>query len=143
MSRLSSTPSHPTAMTAPAFDGALLAALLQACEDASENDLAQRWLLLEAAHVVGQTRWRPHIRVHRRMLALAWRTGQWSEVIGQCFRLALVPLGHLLGRLPVGNPGSARVGAFRSVSVSPEMAAVLSATRAGLLRPSPGEGEPV
>jgi hypothetical protein len=35
------------------------------------------------------------------------------------------------------------VGAFRSVPVSPEMAAVLSATRAGLLRPSPGEGEPV
>ena len=39
------------------------------------------------------------------MLGLAWRTRDWSEVAGQVLRLALVPLGHLSGRLPLGNPG--------------------------------------
>lgn len=72
----------------------------------------QRWTWLMAAHVVGQARLRSHWGSHVRMLALAWRTRDYGEVAGQLFRMALVPLGHALGRLPQGNVGRATVNAF-------------------------------
>ena len=42
------------------------------------------------------------------MLALAARERDVRETAGQLFRILLVPLGHLSGRLPLGNPGRAR-----------------------------------
>ena len=90
---------------------------------------AQRWLLLEAAHVVGQTRLGPHARVHVLMLATAWQERAGSEWIGQAFRLALVPLGHLLGRLPLGNTGRSNVSAFAPMAVKPEIRALIDTMR--------------
>jgi len=37
-------------------------------------------------------------------------------------RLALVPLGHVTGRLPLGNSGRSDVSAFVSMAVEPEIA---------------------
>lgn len=74
---------------------------------------AQRWLWLEAAHVVGQTRLSLHWQSHRHMLAYARELGDRREVAGQWLRLALVPLGHLLQRLPIGNTGRAAVSALQ------------------------------
>jgi hypothetical protein len=68
------------------------------------------------------------------MLALAWQTRAWRELGGQLLRLFLVPLGHAVGRLPRGNPGSSRVNAFKPVSESPEISEVLTRVRAGLVR---------
>lgn len=91
------------------------------------SDLDQAWHLLEALHVIGQTRLVPHARTHRFMPALAWRTRDLAEVNGQVLRLLLVPLGHLLGRLPLGNTGRSNVGAFRPMSVAPELLATIRA----------------
>jgi len=86
----------------------------------------QAWLYLEAAHVFGQRRLKPHLQAHAHMLELAWRTGDWLEVAGQMLRLALVPLGNLTGRLPLGNPGRSRVGAFKPLPVPPELADLIA-----------------
>lgn len=111
-----------TATDAPAarFDAAVHARLL---EQALLNTLPeQQWLLLEAAHVVGQTRLLPHLKTHTHMLQLAWRCRQWQEAAGQVLRLLLVPPGHALGRLPLGNPGRANVSAFQTMPVRADIA---------------------
>jgi hypothetical protein len=68
-----------------------------------------RWLWLMAAHVVGQHDVSMHFDSHRRMLDLAWRGADWKEVYGQLVRIALLPLGHLLDRIPMGNVGRSTV----------------------------------
>src|SRR3989344_4549242 len=47
----------------------------------------------------------------------------------QVLRRALVPLGHLSGRLPVGNPGRATVSAFEPLTVRPELAELIANAR--------------
>jgi len=73
---------------------------------------AQGWRALELAHVIGQSRFRLHLQVHLAMLGAAIRHKDCKEIGAQLLRLFLVPLGHLLGRLPAFNPGSGRVGAL-------------------------------
>ena len=72
-----------------------------------------QWTWLMAAHVVGQHEALLHFDSHRRMLDLARHTRDWSEVIGQLLRIALLPLGHLLRRIPAGNIGRATVPVMR------------------------------
>jgi hypothetical protein len=111
----------------PRLDRATHAKLIQGAQAAASTE--QAWLYLEAAHVVGQLHLRPHLQTHVHMLALALRTRDWSEAAGQAFRLALVPLGHLSGRLPLGNPGRATVSAFAPLPVRPELAALIAGVR--------------
>lgn len=87
--------------------------LLDAFAASGGQPPAQRWLWLEAAHVMGQTRLVLHWQAHRHMLAYARELGDRREIAGQWLRLALVPLGHLLQRLPIGNTGRASVHALR------------------------------
>jgi hypothetical protein len=110
-----------------AFDPDTFERLHRAYLRVDRRDLDQAWHLLEALHVIGQTRLVPHARTHGLMLALAWRTRDLAEVNGQLLRLLLVPLGHLLGRLPLGNTGRSHVGAFRPMSVAPELRATIRA----------------
>jgi hypothetical protein len=90
----------------------------------------QAWLYLEAAHVLGQLHIKPHFLTHVHMVGLAVRTRDWAEAAGQLFRLALVPLGHLSGRLPFGNPGRSTVSAFQPLPIRPELAELIA--RAGV-----------
>lgn len=96
---------------------------------AAAGDTDAAWRYLEAAHVVGQLRFGPHVRSHWHMLRLAWRTGDVREVAGQWLRLALVPLGHVSGRLPLGNPGRATVSAFEPMPVRPELLVLIEQAR--------------
>jgi hypothetical protein len=75
----------------------------------SAPSLEERWCWLMAAHVVGQHQAGLHFDSHRRMLGLAHETRDWREVAGQLLRIALLPLGHLLGKIPHGNIGRATV----------------------------------
>lgn len=118
-------PAEPT--TTVAFDPGTFERLHRAYRRIDPGDPAQAWHLLEALHVLGQTRLVPHARTHGLMLALAWRTRNLAEVNGQLLRLLLVPLGHLLGRLPLGNTGRSHVGAFRPMQVAPELLATIRA----------------
>jgi hypothetical protein len=79
------------------------------------QDLEARWNWLMAAHVIGQHEARLHFDSHRRMLALASETRDWPEVAGQLLRLALLPLGHLLGKIPAGNIGRSTVAVTQAM----------------------------
>ena len=75
---------------------------------------------------MGQTRFGPHLQVHCLMLSLAWEKRMLREVLGQLFRIALVPLGHLLKCLPSGNSGRADISAFRAMETSTEVRQVIA-----------------
>lgn len=105
------------------FDRATYAALLQAAMRQTETETA--WRYLQAAHIVGQLAFKPHLETHARMLTLACRTHDWGEAAGQLFRLILVPLGHVTGRLPLGNPGRATVNAFTPLPIPPALQALI------------------
>lgn len=88
-----------------------------------------RWRWLTAAHIVGQNDFRLHCHVHGIMSGYAVRMRDWPEAGGQLFRLALVPLGHLMGKLPAGNIGRATVSAFQPMPLSPEMREIIAKAR--------------
>lgn len=89
------------------------------------NDAAA-WNALERAHILSQPYFVPHLASHWHMLRFALALRDWREAAGQLFRLALVPLGSLTGRLPIGNSGRARVNAFRAMPMPCDLAALLS-----------------
>ena len=89
----------------------------------------ERWRWLMAAHVVGQMDFKMHVHSHCVMLGYATRTRDWKEAAGQLFRLALVPLGHTVGRLPAGNIGRATVNAFKPMVLSPDIRALIHGAR--------------
>ncbi len=78
-------------------------------------------MLLQAAHIVGQQHLALHWDSHALMLGLAWQSRNVREVLGQLIRLSLVPLGHWMGRLPAGNPGTSDVSAFAPQAISPAL----------------------
>lgn len=118
---------HPRA----AFDAQVFGELIHRAKAARGAGLHEpSWLALEAAHVLGQHHLKPHLETHARMLGLAVHTNDWVEAAGQLFRLALVPLGHLTGRLPLGNPGRATVGAFKPLPIRPELIALIKQAHA-------------
>jgi hypothetical protein len=104
-----------------AFDRAVADAL----ERLGANDPAAALQALRSAHVLGQRDFGRHWRVHVLMLRAAWKLRDVREVAGQLWRLVLVPLGHLSGRLPQGNPGTADVSAFAPRTIAPELASLL------------------
>ena len=95
------------------------------------TDLLAKWQSLQAAHIVGQRYFWLHVDSHIQMLQLALRTRDWMEAAGQIFRLGLVPFGHLLGRLPVGNPGTSDVCAFFTKEISPGLRDLIAKARRG------------
>ena len=99
---------------------------MKGAKEAGSVDRA--WLYLEAAHVLGQLHIKPHAQTHALMLTLAWRTRDWCETAGQLFRLLLMPLGHLIGRLPIGNPGRSSVSVFEPVPLRLELAELIVQT---------------
>lgn len=108
------------------FDAAIHTRLLARFRTLPKTAHHERWLLLEAAHVVGQTRFLPHLATHWLMLGEAGRSRDAGEMGGQVLRLLLVPLGHLTGRLPIGNPGRASVSAFRPMQVRADIAEAIA-----------------
>jgi len=103
--------------------------ILQDVRDDAGQPHERQWLRLTAAHIVGQNDLSLHFQVHGAMLGYALRTRDWPEAAGQLLRLALVPLGHLLDRLPAGNIGRATVSAFEPMAVSPEVEELISSYR--------------
>jgi len=96
-------------------------AMSEAARHRAAGDTKSAFAALERAHVLGQLDFVPHLRVHWQMLRAGWSAGDWREVAGQLMRIALVPVGHPLGRLPVGNTGGANVSAFKPMAIPPEL----------------------
>lgn len=59
------------------------------------------------------------------MFSLAWRARQWPELWGQVPRLLLAGVGSALGKVPLGNPGTTRVGIFTPTPVRPDLRALM------------------
>ncbi len=100
---------------------AVVNALLKQRQATPPADPEAAWDLLSAAHIVGQTDIRLHVRVHWAMLLFAIKNRDVGEVLGQLFRLGLIPLGHIFQRLPLGNVGRANVSAFMPMTVPPRL----------------------
>ena len=108
--------------------------LLEGFRQSAGQDGEARWQWLTAAHIVGQHHFRLHIDSHIAMFGFALRNRDWPEAGGQLMRLALVPVGHLSGKLPAGNIGRATVSAFQPMPLDPRstqliMAASLASSR--------------
>jgi hypothetical protein len=80
---------------------------------------------LERAHILGQRFVVPHLRSHWWMFRAGLQMGDAREVLAQIPRLLLAGPGSLLGRNPLGNPGTARVGIFQPVAIPPDLAQLL------------------
>lgn len=100
---------------------AVVIALLTQFDRMSPAKTEAAWDVLSAAHIVGQTDFWLHIQVHWAMLLFAAKNRDAGEILGQLFRLALIPLGHLFQRLPLGNVGRANVSAFVPMPVAPQL----------------------
>jgi len=74
------------------------------------GDLRAAWRAHELGHIVSQPYLGLHLSSHAAMLGLAWRTRNYSEVLAQVARLAMAPVGHVLGRTPPQNVGTGRFG---------------------------------
>lgn len=91
-----------------------------------ESDLLRAWRHLERAHVLSQAHAWPHVRVHGRMFAFAWRRGDLGEFLGQLPRLLLAAPGSWTGRAPRGNTGGADIGIFTPMAIPADLEALLS-----------------
>lgn len=108
---------------------AFKAALSEARQRSDAGDTAGAMQALERAHVLGQPDFGPHLRTHLSMLLVAFTARDWREVGGQVMRIALVPIGHLIGRLPRGNTGRSNVSAFTAMPIPPELECLLDDTK--------------
>jgi hypothetical protein len=106
------------------------AALAESEHRLAAGHLAAALLSLRRAHVLGQSDFGAHLRVHLRMLRVAWALRDGREVRGQLLRIALVPIGHLSGRLPRGNIGTSNVSALAPMAVSAELEQLLESEEA-------------
>lgn len=117
----------------------LYAYFLDVFRKSAGDDPEDRWNWLTAAHIVGQNDFRLHLHSHAVMLVFAAMLRDWPEVCGQLLRLALVPIGHLAGRLPAGNIGRATVGALRPMVLDVAMRHRIGAARRTVARLSAEE----
>ncbi|MEI4506128.1 DUF3703 domain-containing protein [Sphingopyxis sp. CCNWLW253] len=91
-----------------------------------DGDHPAAWNAIGRAHIVAQPFFALHLSAHWHMLGFAIVLRDGREVAGQLLRLALVPLGSLTGRLPIGNTGRARISAFLPMPVPPDLAKMIS-----------------
>ena len=99
----------------PAMEQAIVSALALSSNRRAAGDFEGAWISLVRAHIISQPALLPHLRVHARMLSLAAEQRDAKEIFGQLVRLALAPLGQVLGRTPWGNPGRSTVRKFARV----------------------------
>lgn len=99
--------------------------LVQFADAAAAGDREGACRALERAHILAQPRLAPHLRVHWAMLRYALREGDARETAGHVFRIALAPVGALIGRIPAGNTGRANLSAFAAMPVPADLRARL------------------
>ena len=104
-----------------AFDDELIQA--RDCYRGKNFDAAMSHLA--TAHILGQRKILRHWKVHAAMLQVGVAQRNVHEVVGQMWRMSLIPLGHLTKRLPLGNPGHASVSAFAAMPVPPDLLVLL------------------
>lgn len=89
------------------------------------GDLAQAFIHLERAHVLGQRYVVPHVKVHWRMLRIGLERRSGAEVWGQAIRILLGAIGSAINAVPVGNTGGTNINLFARLPIEPELQRVL------------------
>ena len=112
-----------------AAEQAFHAEVKQALQARHQQKWSEAWFHLERAHILGQQQFILHLQSHWLMLKLAAEQSDWAEIRGQVLRLLLTPVGHLTGRLPIGNPGSSRYPVLQPLPVPEDLQPLLSGTK--------------
>jgi hypothetical protein len=90
------------------------------------TDAGTRWHHLERAHVLAQPFVVAHVGSHVAMLRRAVDERDRTEIVGQVIRVVLAGPASAVGRIPVGNPGRARVPLGAKRPVPPDLASLLN-----------------
>lgn len=93
---------------------------------ASARTATDPWPDLEHAHLLSQPWWWPHTQVHAAMLAVALRTRDRREALGQIIRIVVAGPGSLAGRYPAGNTGRSTMGLTQTAPTPDEVEALLA-----------------
>jgi hypothetical protein len=109
----------------PVVRSAFTAELALATAAAAAGDHARAWSHLERAHILSQAYPWPHIWVHGRMLAAAWRRRDLREMVGQVVRVIVAAPGSWLGRAPLGNTGGSDVGILTPMPLPADLQRIL------------------
>ena len=95
---------------------------LRAYRTAMENqNLAQAWLHLERAHILGQRYPINHTQVHWLMLCFGFKIKSAREIAGQIPRLLVGGVKSFVGKIPTGNPGGANVPALKPFPIEKDL----------------------
>jgi hypothetical protein len=84
------------------------------------------WRHLERAHVLAQPFVVAHVGSHWAMLRRAVGERDRTEVVGQLVRVVLAGPASAVGRIPVGNPGRARIPLDAEAPVPADLASILA-----------------
>ena len=109
----------------PALRSAFAIELELASAAGAVGEHARSWSHLERAHILSQAYAWPHVRVHWRMLAFAWRRRDLREILGQLARIVVAAPGSWLGRAPLGNTGGADVGILTPMPIPADLQRIL------------------
>ena len=90
-------------------------------KDLKLNNVSYAWKNLEEAHVLSQPYALWHVLVHFKMLVLALKTDDLSEIWGQFLRIMVAAPGSWLGKYPLGNTGRSDVSMFKPMPISNEI----------------------
>lgn len=85
------------------------------------GDLANAWVHLERAHIIGQKYPLPHTLVHWRMLRFGFKIKNRKEILGQIPRLLFGGVKSFVGTVPVGNPGGANVPPLKPFPIKEDL----------------------
>ena len=91
------------------------------------SDPDEAWKALERAHILSQGFAGAHVGVHWAMLRYGLARRDLREVIGQLIRLLVAGPGSLIGRVPLGNTGRARVRINQPMPIPEDLALLLRA----------------
>lgn len=94
------------------------------------NNVSYAWKNLEEAHILSQPYALWHVLVHFKMLKLAIKTLNISEIWGQFLRIIAAAPGSWLGKYPLGNTGRSNVSMFKTMLIPESVIVKMELVRA-------------
>ena len=85
------------------------------------GNVADAWVHLERAHIIGQKYPLPHTLVHWKMLQFGFKIKSRKEIIGQIPRLVFGGVKSFVGTIPIGNPGGANVPPLKPFPITEDL----------------------
>jgi hypothetical protein len=93
------------------------------------GDVAESFVYLENAHVLGQESTYWHVKVHYLMLRWAIKQRDINEAIGQIIRIIGAALLTAIKGVQTGNTGGSNVSPVKVMPIKPEHAEIIAKVR--------------